>query len=69
MRASDLRAVARLATQATSGISRVAEGVHQSVLGTLGLLGVLGLKARDLIGFTFVQLLVHTPLVLLLLPP
>ncbi len=33
----------------------------------LPLLGVLGLKARDLIGFTFVQLLVHTPLVLLLL--
>ena len=33
----------------------------------LPLLGVLGLKARDLIGFSFVQLLVHTPLVLLLL--
>jgi short-chain fatty acids transporter len=33
----------------------------------LPLLGVLGLKARDLIGFTFVQLLVHTPLVLFLL--
>ncbi len=38
-RASDLRGVARLATQATTGISRVAEGVHQSVLGTLGLPG------------------------------
>ena len=33
----------------------------------LPLLGVLGLKARDLIGFSFVQLLVHVPLVLLLL--
>ncbi|VFR44360.1 Short chain fatty acids transporter [plant metagenome] len=33
----------------------------------LPLLGVLGLKARDLIGFTFVQLLVHIPLVLILL--
>ncbi|WP_433737123.1 short-chain fatty acid transporter [Pseudomonas putida] len=33
----------------------------------LPLLGVLGLKARDLIGFSFVQLLVHTPLVLVLL--
>ena len=31
------------------------------------MLGVLGLKARDLIGFSFVQLLVHTPLVLALL--
>lgn len=33
----------------------------------LPLLGVLGLKARDLIGFTFVQLLVHIPVVLFLL--
>ena len=31
--------MARLATQATTSISRVAEGVHQSVLGTLGLPG------------------------------
>lgn len=33
----------------------------------LPLLGVLGLKARDLIGFSFVQFLIHTPLVLFLL--
>lgn len=33
----------------------------------LPLLGVLGVRARDLIGFTFVQLLVHIPVVLLLL--
>ncbi len=33
----------------------------------LPLLGVLGLKARDIVGFTFVQLLVHVPLVLGLL--
>ena len=33
----------------------------------LPLLGVLGLKARDLVGFSFVQLLVHAPLVLVLL--
>lgn len=33
----------------------------------LPLLGVLGLKARDLVGFSFVQLLVHIPLVLFLL--
>lgn len=39
LRVSDLRGVARLATQATTGISRVAEGVHQSVRGTLGLPG------------------------------
>ncbi len=33
----------------------------------LPLLGVLGLRARELIGFSFVQLLVHAPLVLTLL--
>jgi len=33
----------------------------------LPLLGVLGLRARDLVGFTFLQLLVHVPLVLFLL--
>jgi pimeloyl-ACP methyl ester carboxylesterase len=36
LRASDLRAVAQLATQATQGVARMAEGVHQSVWGTLG---------------------------------
>ena len=33
----------------------------------LPLLGVLGLKARDVVGYTFVQLVVHVPLVLGLL--
>ncbi len=33
----------------------------------LPLLGVLGLKARDVVGFTFMQLMVHVPLVLGLL--
>jgi short-chain fatty acids transporter len=33
----------------------------------LPMLGVLGLKARDLVGFTFLQCLVHTPVVLFLL--
>lgn len=33
----------------------------------LPLLGVLGLKARDLIGFSFVQFLIHLPLVLFML--
>jgi short-chain fatty acids transporter len=33
----------------------------------LPLLGVLGLKARDVVGYTFMQLVVHVPLVLGLL--
>ena len=33
----------------------------------LPLLGVLGLRARDIVGFTFLQLVVHLPIVLFLL--
>ncbi|MFL5331668.1 MAG: TIGR00366 family protein, partial [Geminicoccaceae bacterium] len=33
----------------------------------LPLLGILGLRARDIVGFTFLQLVVHLPLVLFLL--
>jgi short-chain fatty acids transporter len=33
----------------------------------LPLLGIVGLKARDVIGFTFLQFAVHLPLVLFLL--
>jgi PGAP1-like protein len=36
LRPSDLRAAAQLATSATQGVTRMAEGVHQSVWGTLG---------------------------------
>jgi pimeloyl-ACP methyl ester carboxylesterase len=37
VRAADLRGVAQLATQGTTGVTRIVEGVHQSVLGTLGM--------------------------------
>jgi pimeloyl-ACP methyl ester carboxylesterase len=36
VRISDLRGLVQLATQATSGVTRIVEGVHQSVLSTLG---------------------------------
>ena len=36
LRATDLRGITQLATQATQGVTRMAEGVHQSVWGTLG---------------------------------
>ncbi|MEO6066041.1 MAG: hypothetical protein ABIP49_09720 [Lysobacterales bacterium] len=39
VRASDLRGVAQLATQAVEGVTRIAEGVHQSVWDTLGVRG------------------------------
>jgi pimeloyl-ACP methyl ester carboxylesterase len=36
LRAKDLRGIAQLATQATSSVAQIAEGVHQSVWSTLG---------------------------------
>ncbi len=39
LRASDLRGLARLATQATENMTRMVEGVHQSVWDTLGVRG------------------------------
>ena len=42
LRASDLRGVVQLAAQATTGASRIAEGVHQSVWSTLGVAGGKG---------------------------
>lgn len=39
LRISDLRGVAQLATQATVGVARIAEGVHQSVWGSMGVPG------------------------------
>ncbi len=54
LRVSDVRGAARLATQATVGISRVAEGVHQSVLGTMGLPGgAQPGRARGLTGLVY----------------
>lgn len=39
LRATDVAAVAKLAASATVGVTRIAEGVHQSVWGTLGIAG------------------------------
>lgn len=39
LRISDLRGLAQLMTQATAGVTRIAEGVHQSVWSTLGVPG------------------------------
>lgn len=60
-RAADLRGAARLATQATMGVTRIVEGVHRSVLGTLGLpgaaapgrtRGITGMVYRSIQGVT-----------------
>jgi len=49
-RASDLRGVAQLATQATTAVAHIAEGVHQSVWGAMGAPG--GKKAGQTRGLT-----------------
>jgi len=50
LRATDLRAAAQLATQATHAITRISEGVHQSVWRTLGVPG--GARADQTRGLT-----------------
>ena len=39
LRTSDIRGAAQMATQATAGVTRIAEGVHQSVRSTMGIPG------------------------------
>jgi len=39
VRSSDIRGIALLATQATVGVTRITEGVHQAVLSTMGFAG------------------------------
>jgi pimeloyl-ACP methyl ester carboxylesterase len=61
LRSSDIRAIAQLATQATEGVTRIAEGVHQSVWNTMGFSGgnepgqtrgITGLVYRTILGVT-----------------
>lgn len=54
LRVSDLRAAAQLASQATVGVSRIVEGVHQSVWRTLGAPGgAQPGQARGLTGLVY----------------
>ena len=54
LRASDVRGLAQLATQATAGVTRIAEGVHQSVWRTLGVPGGKAPgQARGLTGLVY----------------
>ncbi|MGC4366568.1 hypothetical protein [Hydrogenophaga sp. R2] len=54
LRPSDLRGTARLAVQATAGVTRIVEGVHQSVLTRLGLPGGAGPgQSRGLTGMVY----------------
>ena len=61
LRASDIRGIARLAAQATEGVTDIVEGVHQSVWSTMGVpggaekgrtRGITGLVYRSVRGVT-----------------
>ena len=61
LRISDIRGIAQLATQATAGVTRIAEGTHQSVWSTMGVpggdapgqtRGITGLVYRTIHGVT-----------------
>ena len=57
LRATDLRSMAQLATQATVGVTRMAEGVHQSVWRTLGMPGGKAPgQARGVTGLIYAQM-------------
>ena len=53
LRASDMRAVAQLATQATLGVATIVEGVHQAVLQTMGASGTAKGKTRGITGLVY----------------
>lgn len=53
LRASDLRAVAQLATQATLGVTSIVEGVHQAVLQTMGASGSAKGKTGGITGLVY----------------
>ena len=53
LRASDLRGLAQLATQATEGVTQIVEGVHRSVLSTLGIAGPQPDRTRGITGLVY----------------
>ncbi|MDX1303640.1 alpha/beta hydrolase [Photobacterium sp.] len=63
LRASDIRGIAKLATQATLGVTRVAEGVHQSVWSTIGVRGGKAPgKTRGITGLVYKSIITITQL-------
>ena len=53
LRAADARATAKLPTEATRGVTRMVEGAHQSVLGTLGMSGREKQRTGGLTGLVY----------------
>lgn len=64
LRATDLRGIAQLATQATTNVTRIVEGVHQSVWSTLGMpAGDTAETTRGITGLVYKTVLAVTQLV------
>jgi pimeloyl-ACP methyl ester carboxylesterase len=53
LRPGDLRGIAQLATDATTSVARIAEGVHQSVWDTLGVAGRAPGQTGGITGFVY----------------
>jgi len=63
LRASDIRGIAQLATQATQGVTGITEGVHRSVLATIGFRGGRAEgQTRGLTGVVYTSIRVVTQL-------
>ncbi|MCJ7557909.1 MAG: GPI inositol-deacylase [Gammaproteobacteria bacterium] len=63
LRASDIRGIAQLATQATQGVTGITEGVHRSVLSTIGFSGGNSAgQTRGLTGMVYTSIRVVTQL-------
>lgn len=53
LRVTDLRAATQLATQATRGVTRIVEGVHRAVWGTMGIPGSGPDQTRGITGWVY----------------
>ena len=62
LRASDIRGIAQLATQATAGLTRIVEGVHQSVLSTFGFHGNTSGQTSGITGLVYASIQAVTQL-------
>ena len=56
LRASDIRGIAQLATQATAGVTRIVEGVHQSVWRTVGFRGNTSGQTSGITGLVYASI-------------
>src|ERR1035437_1297340 len=62
LRTSDVRGVAQLATQATAGMTRIVEGVHQSMWNAVGVRGKTPEQTGGITGLVYTSIYAVTKL-------